>query len=149
MARFYRLVQARWAQDAMSGEGARIAGGRWNPPGWPAVYLAGSRSLAALEVVVHAPREVLSLEWQIFEVDVPDGMIETARRLPKDWQVLPSSPTARRFGEAWLRESRSLALRVPSAIVPQESILLLNPRHPEVSRLRVSEPESFRFDPRI
>lgn len=149
MAIFYRLVQARWAQDAMSGEGARIAGGRWNPPGWPAVYLAGSRSLAALEVVVHAPREVLSLEWRIFEVEVPDGMIETARRLPKGWQALPSSPTARRFGEAWLRKSRSLALQVPSAIVPQESVLLLNPRHPGIDGIRVSKPEGFRFDPRI
>ena len=149
MARFYRLVQARWAHDAMSGEGARIAGGRWNPPGLPAVYLAGSRSLAALEIVVHAPREVLSLEWRIFEVGVPDEMIETARRLPKDWQGLPSSPAARRFGEAWLRESRSLALRVPSAIVSQESILLLNPRHRGVAEIRVSKPEDFRFDPRI
>ena len=61
MAQFFRLVQARWAHDAMSGEGARLAGGRWNPPGMLAVYLAESRSLAALEVVVHAPREVLRL----------------------------------------------------------------------------------------
>lgn len=149
MARFYRLVQARWAHDSMSGEGARIAGGRWNPPGLPVVYLAGSRSLAALEIVVHAPREVLSLEWRIFEVEVPDDMIEMARRLPKDWQSLPSSPTARRFGEAWLREARSLALKVPSAIVPEESVILLNPRHPRVDRVRVSKPEGFRFDPRI
>jgi len=149
MANFYRLVQARWAQDAMSGEGARIAGGRWNPSGWPAVYLAASRSLAALEIVVHAPREVLSLDWRIFEVEVPDDEIEQAKRLPKDWQALPSSPAARRFGETWLRESRSLALRVPSAIVPKESVLLLNPRHPGIDRIRVSKPESFCFDPRV
>lgn len=149
MACFYRLVQARWAQDAMNGEGARIAGGRWNPPGLPAVYLAGSRSLAALEIVVHAPREVLSLDWRIFEVEVPDDSIENARRLPKDWQTLPSSSSARRFGGAWLRESRSLALQVPSAIVPQEFVLLLNPRHPGIDRIRVSKPEDFRFDPRV
>jgi len=149
MASFYRLVQARWAQDAMSGEGARIVGGRWNPPGLPAVYLAGSRSLAALEIVVHAPREVLSLEWRIFEVEVPDDAIEAARRLPKDWQTLPSSSSARHFGEAWLRESRSLALQVPSAIVPHESVLLLNPRHAGMARIRVSKPEDFRFDSRL
>lgn len=133
----------------MNGEGARIAGGRWNPPGLPAVYLAGSRSLAALEIVVHAPREVLSLDWRIFEVEVPDDSIENARRLPKDWQTLPSSSSARRFGGAWLRESRSLALQVPSAIVPQEFVLLLNPRHPGIDRIRVSKPEDFRFDPRV
>ncbi|MCH7226796.1 RES family NAD+ phosphorylase [Haloferula sp. A504] len=149
MARFYRLVQARWAQDAMSGEGARLAGGRWNPPGLPAVYLAGSRSLAALEIVVHAPREVLSLDWRIFEVEVPDDAIEEPERLPKHWAALPSSPAARRFGGAWLRESRALALRVPSAIVPQESVLLLNPGHAGIDRIRVSKPEDFRFDSRI
>lgn len=133
----------------MSGEGARIAGGRWNRPGLPVVYLAGSRSLAALEILVHAPREVLSLEWRVFEVEVPDDDIEQARRLPKDWQTLPSSPTARRVGETWLRKSRKPALQVPSAIVPQEFVLLLNPRHPGIDRIRVSKPESFRFDPRI
>jgi RES domain-containing protein len=149
MAVFYRLVQARWAHDAMSGEGARLAGGRWNPSGLSAVYLAASRSLAALEIVVHAPREVLSLDWRIFEVEVPDDAIELAGRLPKDWQALPSSPSARRFGAAWLRESQSLALQVPSAIVPHESVLLLNPRHAGMARIRVSKPEDFHFDPRI
>lgn len=135
----------------MTGEGARIAGGRWNPPGIPAVYLAESRALAALEIVVHAPREVLGLEWRIFEVTLPDEAIETAdpKRLPKDWRALPSSPAARRFGEAWLRDGTAPALKLPSAIIPEEPVILLNPRHPDANRMDVSKPKIFRFDPRI
>lgn len=149
MARFFRLVQARWAHAAMSGEGARIAGGRWNPPGLPAVYLAESRALAALEIVVHAPREALMLEWRVFEVEVADDCIAAPRRLPKDWRELPSSPAARRFGGAWLREASAPALRLPSTIIPEESVLLLNPTHPEAERMRVSAARAFLFDPRI
>jgi RES domain-containing protein len=151
MATYFRLVQARWAASAMTGEGARIAGGRWNPPGLPAVYLAGSRALAALEIVVHAPREVLPLEWRLFEVEVPEEMIETAspRRLPGDWQTLPSSTGARRFGEAWLRAGVALALKLPSVIIPEEPVLLVNPQHPDAARLRVSKANCFHFDPRL
>ncbi len=151
MATFFRLVQARWAASAMSGEGARLAGGRWNPPGLSAVYLAESRSLAALEVLVHAPRELLRLDWRILEVAVPDELVEDVRveSLPGDWRNLPSSVGARRLGEAWLREGGQLALRLPSTIIPKESVCLVNPLHASAVRMTVGDPIEFRFDPRI
>lgn len=151
MATFYRIVQAEWAASAMTGDGARLFGGRWNPPGVSAVYLADSRALAALEIIVNAPCEVSTLAWRIFEVDVPDDLIESARpeALPKDWQALPSSPGAKRFGGDWLRERRAVALKLPSAVIPEEWTLLLNPQHPRAGQLRVSEPKVFRFDPRV
>ena len=149
MAIFYRIVQAEWAATAMTGEGARLFGGRWNPPGVPAVYLADSRALAALEIIVNAPREVTLLSWRIFEVDVPDNLIETVKpdALPSDWQALPSSPGARLHGGRWL-QSGVLGFRLPSAVIPEEFTLLLNPLHPDFGKLRVSEPKVFRFDPR-
>ncbi|MBC8127059.1 MAG: RES family NAD+ phosphorylase [Gloeobacteraceae cyanobacterium ES-bin-144] len=151
MAKFYRIVQAHWAASAMSGEGARLNGGRWNPPGISAVYLAESRALAALEMLVHAPREVLHLAWRLIEVEVPEKWIVTARHsaLPADWQALPSSPSARQFGEAWLSEPGSLALKLPSVLIPEEHTLLLNPLHPDAARMKISKPLEFRFDPRF
>ncbi len=151
MAVYYRIVQTRWAATAMSGEGARIAGGRWNPPGLPAVYLAESRALAALEILVHAPREALRLDWRILTVEVPDDAIESvdAAGLPPAWRLLPSSPIARRIGESWLRAGNSPALRLPSAIIPEEYVLLVNPRHEAMAHLRVSKPADFHFDPRF
>lgn len=150
MAIFYRIVQAEWAASAMTGEGARLFGGRWNPQGVPAVYLADSRALAALEIIVNAPREVTSLSWRIFEVDVPDALIEIVKpdALPRDWQALPSSPGARLHGQRCL-QSGGLAFKLPSAVIPEEFTLLLNPLHPNFGKLRVSEPKVFRFDPRV
>jgi len=150
MATFYRIVQAEWADSTMTGEGARLFGGRWNSPGIPAVYLAESRALAALEIIVNAPREVTSLAWRVFEVEVPDDAIVTAKRetLPQDWQALPSSPGARLYGDRCLR-SGILSFKLPSAVIPEECTLLLNPQHPDVRKLRVSRPAVFRFDPRF
>ena len=151
MATYYRIVQAEWARSAMNGEGAWLHGGRWNPPGLHAVYLAESRALAALEIIVHAPREVWSLEWRIIEVEVPDELIQAVSiaDLPAAWQALPSSLTARNFGAKWLRGRRALALKLPSVIIPEEHSLMLNPRHADVVKLRVSKPRKFELDPRF
>ncbi len=55
----YRLVAPKWAASALSGEGARLYGGRWNSPGRAMVYLSTSRALAALELrVFGAHRQV-------------------------------------------------------------------------------------------
>lgn len=39
-ARCYRAHDPRWSFDPVSGEGARISGGRFNPKGKPALYLS-------------------------------------------------------------------------------------------------------------
>ncbi len=149
MPAFYRIVQSRWAESALDGDGARQYGGRWNAPGLPAVYLAESRALAALELLVHAPREVLRLEWRVIELDVPGEWIEDLGKPPVGWRDQPASDVARGMGNAWLRALRMPALRVPSVSVPEESVLLLNPLHPKVQDLRASGPKEFSFDPRL
>lgn len=151
MATYYRIVQAAWARNAMNGEGAWLHGGRWNPPGLHAVYLAESRALAALEIIVHAPREVMSLDWRIIEVEVPDELIQSVSiaDLPAGWQNLPSSLTAQNFGAAWLRARKALALKLPSVIIPKEHTLMLNPRHADVVKLVVSKPRKFELDSRF
>lgn len=151
MALWYRIVQERWAATAMDGEGARLHGGRWNPPGIAAVYLAESRALAALEILVHAPREALRLEWRVIGVEVPDDAIRVmaAKHFPAGWRDQPSSTGARRLGAEWLAKKGDVAMALPSVIVPQERTLLLNPRHPAAARLKGSKAERFVFDPRL
>jgi len=39
-ARTYRVVSPRWAHAPLSGDGARLSGGRFNPAGVPAFYSA-------------------------------------------------------------------------------------------------------------
>lgn len=151
MPLFYRIVQAQWAANAMDGEGAKLFGGRWNQVGTAAVYLAESRALAALEIIVHAPREALRLDWKIIEVEVPAAAIEKAKisALPKTWAVHPSSPAARMFGNRWMLEFSKLGLQLPSVIIPEESTLMLNSRHPDMRDLVISKPRDFSFDGRL
>ncbi len=151
MALFHRIVQRRWAQMALDGEGAKKYGGRWNPPGVHAVYLADSRALAALEIIVHAPREVLPLEWRVISVVIPDSWVEeiAPEEFPKDWRAQPFSDHARRLGAAWMRGGKMPAYLLRSAIVPEEKCLLLNPLHDAMREIGKWTADVFTFDPRL
>jgi RES domain-containing protein len=151
MPLFYRIVQEHWAATALDGEGARLYGGRWNSPGVAAVYLAESRALAALEILVHAPREALRLKWIVIELEVPESLIAhlPPSRLPENWQLQPSSKQAQAFGSRWLRDYQKLSLLLPSVVILEEHSLLLNPLHPDMRDLKPGKPKPFSFDPRL
>jgi RES domain-containing protein len=51
------------------------------------------------------------------------------------------------LGLKWLPQTA--ALDVPSAIIPEEPIYVLNPTHPEFQHIEFSASEPFRFDPRL
>ena len=53
MPEAWRIVKAKHAATAFSGEGAAKTGGRWNSRGVPVVYASSTKSLAALETLVH------------------------------------------------------------------------------------------------
>lgn len=139
--RAWRIVSPRWADNAFSGEGARKYGGRWNSPGRAVVYLAGSRALAALEMLVHLTTPGSRAKpYVLIEARVPRELVaEPARKV--------GGPVA--SGDRWIDSRRSLALRVPSVLIPQEPNYLLNPSHPEFRRVRIGLAEEFRFDPRL
>lgn len=147
--RVWRLTRARYASDPLSGRGAALAGGRWNSPGTRIGYAAASRALAALEMLVHVTRETVPPDMVFVPIDVPDRLVREASGLPADWADLPYGPDARRFGDRWAAEGRSLGLLVPSVVVPAERNALINPRHRAFGRARVGAPELFEFDRRL
>ena len=49
----WRITSNKFIKSAFNGEGARLFGGRWNSRGTPLIYTAESKSLAALEILVH------------------------------------------------------------------------------------------------
>ena len=151
MALFYRIVQAEWSASALDGEGARRYGGRWNLPGVAAVYVAESRALAALEILVHAPHEALRLDWMVIELEISDSQIVRVPPvvLPENWRAQPSSREAQVFGTNWLRSGGNLALRLPSVVISEETTLMLNPLHPLMKVLTPGTPQPFRFDSRL
>jgi RES domain-containing protein len=40
-------------------------------------------------------------------------------------------------------------LSVPSAVIPIERNLLLNPLHPAIAQVRITDDQPFSFDPRL
>jgi RES domain-containing protein len=149
----WRLARAIDRATAFSGAGSFRYGGRWNSPGRYAVYASVSLSTAALEIMVHAgtPRAIPNDELAI-RVIIPDD-IEVqrvvARDLPEDWQEL-DHPECLAIGDGWLEQTRTAVLDVPSAVVPQDRNVVLNPRHPDFARIDTSDPGTpFQWDPRL
>jgi len=149
--RAVRICQARFAARSLDGEGARLHGGRWTSKGRPVVYAASSAALAALEILMHMPfPALLAARYSLIELEFPEEIVLDLGRtaLPADWRGA-ESPALKALGDTWLIQGSSAVLRVPSAVVPREDNLLLNPLHPNFSRVRASAPEPFLFDPRL
>ena len=53
------------------------------------------------------------------------------------------------LGANWLRELRSCVWAVPSAVVPAELNFLINPLHPDFTRITLGEPEPLEMDLRL
>jgi RES domain-containing protein len=147
----WRITQQKHAKAAFTGEGARLFGGRWNSPGIPVVYLAQSQSLAILEVLVHLETQALLNQYVFLEATFDPSLVTTLDRsfIPKNWQSDPVPKAVQRIGDAWASSNESVILRLPSALVPDESNFLLNPRHPDFQKITISRPRPFRFDPRL
>lgn len=147
----WRLTSHAAVARAFSGEGAALGQGRWNQLGTRVVYAADSLALAVLEILVHFHRDAPPLRYFSFRVVVPDDAIEILpdEELPPDWNAVPASESTRELGSAWAASSRSLALVVPSTIVPSGRCVLVNPRHPRFPDLQIDAPEPFRFDHRL
>jgi RES domain-containing protein len=150
--RAYRLVKARHQATALDGSGAKAHGGRWNSQGVAMVYASDSVSLAALELLVHLHRSSVLNEYRLFRLDVPDGGVmwldESA--LPSDWRADPPPSSTAAIGDEWIGSGLSLALSVPSTLVPTQRNLLLNPAHDAFDGVIAGAAmEPFSFDPRL
>lgn len=144
----YRIVKRKYSRSAFSGEGARLFGGRWNSPGVALVYTASSISLAVLEWRAHLgqwpPPPVV-----IIEIEFAEDLVWSPVRLPPNWRRTPALASAAAVGDNWARARRSAVLKLPSAIVPAEFNFLLNPGHPDFSRIKIGKPRIFQIDLRL
>ena len=149
--RAFRIVKRRHAAEAFTGEGARVHGGRWNYPGTPMVYAAHTRALAAIESLVHFRGAERRIAFVTFEIEIPDRLVLrfTPAGLPRGWRSKEISAATQELGTRWQQEGQSVALAVPSVIIPEELCVLLNPAHPDTDKVMVGYPVSFAFDERL
>lgn len=147
----WRIAKVKRAKD-LSGQGAAIEGGRWNDQDVPAVYMGLTPAICCLETFVHADGEpTFPLVITCFEL--PDDkslyLAPDAATLPPGWSTLPADRPSMDFGTAWLKSNRHLGLIVPSAVLPLERNLVINPNHPAVSKIRVLDVYDFIYDSRM
>ena len=136
----------------LSGEGGLLASGRWHSRGHRIVYLSDHPASALVEVLVNLEidSDDLPQSYQLLTVEVPDDVTYASidpSAVPADWRTDLASTRA--LGDQWLRANERALLRVPSAIVPLASNWLLNPAHPDVSRIGIGDVIRAPFDPRL
>lgn len=140
--------------DDLSGEGPRITGGRWNRAGTPLIYASTSRALACLETIVHlAGGYTLPLNRYLIEITVPDSSWKPRRVLASDeqigWDAIPAGRTSLDWGTAWAADGETLIAEVPSVVVPEETNILINPRHGEVAVITARKIRRWNYEMRL
>jgi RES domain-containing protein len=131
----YRLASRKFSVD--NSEGASRFGGRWNNPGTPVIYASATRSLAALEVIVH--NGAIPADYRIVIIELPDDLaIENVelKSLPDGWPDGESEPDTATSGTEWASSLRTAVLRVPSAAIRAEHNYIVNPLHPDFKTIR-------------
>lgn len=147
----WRLERRKYADEAFTGEGARLYGNRFNSKGTRVVYAAENLPLALLEILVGLTDYSQLHRYVFFRAEVPVARIEKRRPedLPDGWEVHPPGAASKHTGDAWAASERSLALRVPSVIVPYSYNYLINPVHPAFETVQVHEAETLPADERL
>lgn len=128
----YRIQKKQFIESVLTGEGARLNGGRWNPPDRPLVYTSMMPELALLETLVHLdgtpvrdlpPFVRVSIELQEAVEDIGSS------ELPIGWDALKYPESLPQFLLPKLVTSYpALAFAISSVIVrntPSRNILTI------------------------
>lgn len=116
------------------------------------VYASEHLSLAMVEILVHADWSVVPRDLIKIPVIVPDGLattVWTGEDLPANWQAYPAPEELQQRGRIWAEALESAVLIVPSAVIPEEHNLVINPNHPDFPKLEIGEATPFSIDPRL
>ena len=122
------------------------------------LYFSEHLSLCVLEMLTRIDFEFLTEDYAFIEVEIsnicsvlytliiPSGRITS---ISKDWRTDPPSFATQEFGSKWLASEANFALSVPSAVLPNESNILVNPNHKLISKLKITNSGKLDLDPRV
>jgi RES domain-containing protein len=148
--RLWRIVTG--SHPVWSGEGARLYGQRWNPPGLPAIYTGTSFAVCLIELLVHANRKSPPSGARFVEADVPDD-VSRERLAPASlpgWDDPHDTSVAQAFGRDWIQSRRSALLIVPSVVTAgRDANVVVNPEHADAARISVGPETPVGLDPRF
>lgn len=144
----YRFARDIYSHD-ISGAGSKKWGGRWNSPGIPVVYASCTISLSLLELLVyHSSYEEIRVN-RLMQIKVPDQSLHSlsASSLKVKWQN--DIDYCRFIGNEFLLNKKFLLLKVPSAIIPDEYNVMINPAHSAFNKVSIISAKIFDFDGRL
>lgn len=147
----YRIGKTKYAND-LSGEGAKINGGRWNHKSIACIYTSESRALSLLEYTVNVNIDEIPRALSITTLEIPDKdiLIIPEDSLPGNWKQIPIPSSTKDFGTRFLNaRAAKLATRVPSSVMPDEFNYILNPLHPNSRNIKILEIRDLAYDVRI
>ncbi|MES2417027.1 MAG: RES family NAD+ phosphorylase [Bacteroidota bacterium] len=144
----FRIILTKYA-TGLHASGRAV---RWNYNDVKMIYTSGSQSLSCLENIVHRSKLGLSANFSVLSIaiadDIPISKIEL-NELPKNWSAFENMYLTQHIGNKWIEECATAVLSVPSSIVYEEYNYLINPNHPDFSRIKLVKTEPFLFDERI
>ncbi|MCJ0742485.1 RES family NAD+ phosphorylase [Pedobacter montanisoli] len=146
----YRISSPAFTHD-LSGTGAKLYGGRWNEKGVPALYLASSRAMAVMEVLVHLSQRHLVRSYNLAAIEIPEDKIYflDVGVLNCDWKQIENEGSLKRLGTSFLEKGDFLAMRVPSVLVEEEYNYVINPNHIDARKIKILNVRPFFFDQRL
>jgi RES domain-containing protein len=140
-----------YGADDLGGVGAKATGGRWNRAGTAMVYCSENIALACLETFVHLRAGGLPLNRYLVQVDIPEALWSAAAHpVPAvGWDAIPTGRVSLDAGDAWAAACRTAVMRIPSAIVPEERNVLINPLHPDAKSIKAKRIRKWTYDGRM
>ena len=144
----YRISNESYKGD-ISGNGAAINGSRWNSKNIRMLYTGEYISLSILESLVHLREIDLPEKQFLLMIEIPDIEFQEIKvvKLMNRWQQHISY--TQWIGDQFITTNKSLVLKVPSAIVPQEHNFLINPLHAAFKKVKLINSELLNLDKRL
>jgi RES domain-containing protein len=146
----YRVGRTKHAND-LSGEGAKIYGGRWNHKSVPCLYTSESRALALLEYTVNINIEDIPRALSITAIEIPadEIFIVNEALLPGNWKEVPAPFSTKEFGTHLIQTSKKSIIKIPSSVITEEYNYIINPIGIKSKGLKIVEIRDLIYDVRI
>ena len=147
MQKVFRIVDAQFKDD-LSGQGAKIYGGRWNPKGVPVLYASEHISLCMLENMVYMAQDLYRRPFHLLTLQIPLETVQDIdeKRLKRNW--IKDMEYTQWLGSQFFQED-GFVLKVPSAIVKEEFNFVINTNHIHFKKVKIIENRLFYFDERL
>lgn len=135
----FRLSREKFA-SILSGKGTAIRGARWNSIGVELYYCASNCSLAMAEIAVHFTLATVPDDYVMMTIFFPETILVqklSSLDLPFEWNAFPYPATTQAVGDLFVSSNKFCVLQIPSVVTQGDYNLLINPNHPDFSKIKI------------